>query len=67
MWPRVTRYDHHKHETTRDPSVFPKPSTSCVIYNLLCNYQFTRVAEQEGFKNSGVQEYMSTKNIGHCI
>ena len=28
MWPRVTRYDHHKHETIRDPSVFPKLGAS---------------------------------------
>ena len=55
MWPHVTRYDHHKYGTNYDTSVFPKLCASCHIYNLLCNYQFTRI---EGAGHD--QEYMST-------
>jgi len=44
MWPRVTRYDHHKRETIQDPLVSPKPRASCLIYILLYNYQFMKIA-----------------------
>ena len=56
MWPRVTRYDQHKQGTNQDPSVSPKPGAIYLIYNLLYNYQFTRIAGV-----GRVQEVRSTR------
>jgi len=60
MWPCVTRYDHHKHETNQDPSVSPKPGASFLIYNLLYNYQFIRITgagQVQKLKSARVLEY----------
>ena len=47
--------DHYKLGTNQDPSVFPKPSVSCLINNLLCYYQFMGITEA-----GQVQEFRST-------
>jgi len=39
MWPRVTRYDYHKHGTNQDPSVFLNPMQIIlfIIYYVIIN------------------------------